>query len=78
MHVQGGIRQLARFQKAAMSSLVMDVPYTKVSIKEQLVLFQEGTALFGGNRTQSSTSCNMGSSGFTTFMVLLSSTCTCT
>jgi hypothetical protein len=37
MHVQGRFRRLTRSQKAEMSSLVMNVPYTKLSITEILL-----------------------------------------
>jgi len=58
--------------------LVMNVPYTKVSIKERWVLFRWETALFGVNVTYSSTSCNMDCSDRTNLMVLLISTFTWT
>jgi len=42
-----------------MSSLVIYVPYTKLLIKERCVRARGGTALFGENGTQSSTSYNL-------------------
>jgi hypothetical protein len=47
MQVKGRFGRLTRSQKVEMSSLVMNVPYTKLSITERCVMFRGGTSLFG-------------------------------
>jgi len=78
MRVHGQLKQLTQFRKTKMSSLFMNVPYTRVSTKKRWVLFRGKTALSGKNGTYSSTSYNMDCSDRTTLMVLLISTCTWT
>ena len=78
MRVHGQLKQLTQFRKTKMSSLFMNVPYTRVSTKKRWVLFRGKTALSGKNGTYSSTSYNMDCSDRTTLTVLLISTCTWT
>jgi hypothetical protein len=77
MQMQRQFGRLTRSQKAEMSALVINVPYTKMSITERCVMLRGGTALFGGNGIYSSATYNMDCSDRTSWMVLLISTRTC-